>query len=231
MLLQGNQSEQPKRDPKQEIVHLQMRIGSSFSLAASEEIVKSVLPPSNRLTSRHHTRTTAKIDDLQPAATTTNQGHHGRKSRTRSDQPTRTQHTKQNKKKKRKQEAILSTSPGSPSRAANAAASTATAMPMASLNTLTPHHLLRLQAAAKRRVGLDQATVTRFIHFIGRCAEAAGSSIVLVGGRIGGTWCCCCPMEWNIGRTEHRFLTWNIGSVKVSLVAKTFYQGIKLIFR
>lgn len=99
MLLQGNQSEQPKRDPKQEIVHLQMRIGSSFSLAASEEIVKSVLPPSNRLTSRHHTRTTAKIDDLQPAATTTNQGHHGRKSRTRSDQPTRTQHTKQNKKK------------------------------------------------------------------------------------------------------------------------------------
>lgn len=76
-----------------------MRIGSSFSLAASEEIVKSVLPPSNRLTSRHHTRTTAKIDDLQPAATTTNQGHHGRKSRTRSDQPTRTQHTKQNKKK------------------------------------------------------------------------------------------------------------------------------------
>lgn len=100
MLLQGNQSEQPKRDPKQEIVHLQMRIGSSFSLAASEEIVKSVLPPSNRLTSRHHTRTTAKIDDLQPAATTTNQGHHGRKSRTRSDQPTRTQHTKQNKKKK-----------------------------------------------------------------------------------------------------------------------------------
>lgn len=100
MLLQGNQSEQPKRDPKQEIVHLQMRIGSSFSLAASEETVKSVLPPSNRLTSRHHTRTTAKIDDLQPAATTTNQGHHGRKSRTRSDQPTRTQHTKQNKKKK-----------------------------------------------------------------------------------------------------------------------------------